>query len=265
MHRGGVAIQGDSACFVCPHTAVGTSKASVYAVSLVQLEKPRERRYPSVAELAADIQRYSENRPVTLPTGALYQARRFLRRHRPAIFGMDAEVKASSPARRDSPPKSPPEKRVPIVLADFANTTGDPVFDGTLRQMMAVELGKSPYLSVLSDARMSDTLRLMVRALDAKLTPDVATEICERTGSAALVEGSIARLGSQYVLGVRVTNCRTGDVLHEEQAPAAKKEDVFTALGVMANRFGTRAGELLPGVEKEPSLPVEATTRSLEA
>ena len=167
--------------------------------------------------------------------------------------------------RRDSPPKPRPANKVTIVLGDFANTTGDPVFDGTLRQMMAVELGKSPYLSVLPDARMSETLRLMVRAPDAKLTPDVASEICERTGSAAVVEGSIARLGSQYVLGLRARNCRTGDILDEEQAPAAKKEDVFKALGQMANRFGTRAGESLPSVEKEPSLPAEVTTPSLEA
>ena len=166
---------------------------------------------------------------------------------------------------RDSPPTPKPANKVTIVLGDFANTTGDPAFDGTLRQMLAVELGKSPYLSVLPDARMSETLRLMVRPPDAKLTPDVAAEICERTGSAAVVEGSIASLGSEYVLSLRARNCRTGDILDEEQAPAAKKEDVFKALGQMANRFGTRAGESLPSVEKEPSLPAEVTTPSLEA
>ncbi len=112
---------------------------------------------------------------------------------------------------------------------------------------------------------MSETLRLMVRPADAKLTPDVASEICERTASAAVVEGSITGLGSEYMLGLRARNCRTGDVLDEEQAPAAKKEDVFKALGQMANRFRTRAGESLPRVEKEPSLPAEATTPSLEA
>jgi eukaryotic-like serine/threonine-protein kinase len=152
-----------------------------------------------------------------------------------------------------------------IVLADFTNATGDPVFDGTLRQVMAGELGKSPYLSVLSDARVSQTLRLMVRPPDAKLTPDVAAEICERTASAAVVEGSITSFGGEYVLGLRARNCRTGDVLDEEQAPAAKKEDVFKALGQMANRFRTRAGESLPSVERQPGLAVEATTPSLEA
>ena len=126
-------------------------------------------------------------------------------------------------------------------------------------------LGNRPTSALLSDARMSQTLRLMVRPPDAKLTPDVAAEICERTGSAAVVEGSITSLGSEYMLGLRARNCRTGDVLDEEQAPAAKKEDVFKALGQMANRFRTRAGESLPRVEKEPSLPAEATTPSLEA
>jgi serine/threonine protein kinase/tetratricopeptide (TPR) repeat protein len=235
-------------------------------ITLKALEKVRERRYPSVAELAADIQRYIEHRPVLAsPPGALYRAQRFLRRHRPAIFGTAAKVKAWSPVHSDSPPKPTPTNKVKIVLGDFANTTGDPVFEGTLRQIMAVELGKSPYLSVLSDARTRETLRLMVRAPDAKLTPDVASEICERTGSAAVVEGSIARLGSQYVLGLRARNCRTGDILDEEHAPAAQKEEVFKVLGQMVIRFRTRTGGSLPGVEKEPSLPAEVTTPSLEA
>ena len=152
-----------------------------------------------------------------------------------------------------------------IVLGDFANTTGDPVFDGTLRQAMAVELEKSPHVSLLSDARISETLRLMVRAPDAKLTSDVASEICVRTGSAAVVEGSITSFGSQYMLALRARNCRTGDTLDEEQAPAARKEEVFKALGQMANRFRIRAAESLPPIEKEPSLPADVTTPSLEA
>jgi serine/threonine protein kinase/tetratricopeptide (TPR) repeat protein len=230
------------------------------------LEKVRERRYASVAEFAADIQRHLEHRPVLAsPPSRLYQVRKFLRRHRPAVFDTAAGAKGSSLVRLDSPPKPRPANKVTIFLGDFANTTGDPAFDGTLRQIMAVELRKSPYLSVLSDARMSETLRLMVRAPDAKLTPDVASEICERTGSAAVVEGSIARFGSHYVLGLRARNCRTGDILDEGQAPAAKKEDVFKALGQMANRFRTLAAESIPSVEREPSLPADVTTPSLEA
>jgi len=235
-------------------------------ITLKALEKVRERRYPSVAELAADIQRYLEHRPVLAsPPGALYRARKFLQRHTRAVLGTAAGARVWSLEPRDSPPKPSLAKNITIVLGDFANTTGDPVFDGTLRQIMAAELAKSPYLTVLSDTRMRETLRLMLRAADAQLTPDVASEICERTGSAAVVEGSIARLGRQYVLGVRARNCRTGDILDQEQAPAAKKEDVFKALAEMANRFGIRAGELVPDVEREPSLPAEVTTPSLEA
>jgi tetratricopeptide (TPR) repeat protein len=167
--------------------------------------------------------------------------------------------------RRDSPPRPKLTDKNTIVLADFANASGDPVFDGKLRQVLAVELGNSPYLGVLSDARVSQTLRLMVRPGDAKITPDVAAEICERTGSAAVVEGSLTKLESEYLLGLRARNCRTGDVLDQEQASAAKKDDVFKALGQMVNRFLARANESLPRVEKEPSLPAEATTPSIEA
>ena len=152
-----------------------------------------------------------------------------------------------------------------IVLADFSNATGDAAFDGALRQILAVQLENSPRLSLLPDARVIQTLGLMDRPANAMLTPDVAAEICERTASAAVVEGSITSLGREYVLSVRAKNCRTGDILHKEHTPAAKKEDVFKALAQMAKRFGTRAAESLPRVEKEPSLPVEATTPSLEA
>ena len=234
-------------------------------ITLQALEKVRERRYPSAAALAADVQRYLEHRPVLAsPPGALYRARKFLQRHTRTVFGTAAGARVGSPEPRDSPPKPRPQGKITIVLGDFANTTGDPAFDGTIRQMMAVELRKSPYLSVLSDARMSETLRLMVQSPDAKLTPDISSEICERTGSAAVIDGSISRLGSQFVLGLRTRDCRTGDILYEEQA-AAKKEDAFKALGQMANRIGTQAGELLPGAEKEPSLPAEVTTPSLDA
>jgi hypothetical protein len=243
-------------------------------ITLKALEKVREQRYASVAELAADVQRHLEHWPVLAsPPGVLYRARRFFRRHRPAVFGASAGlafillsgVAVWSVERRDSRPKPRLTDKRAIVLGDFANATRDPAFDGTLRQVLAGELGKSPYLSVLSEGRMRETLRLMVRAPDAKLTPEVASELCERTASAAVVEGSITSLGSEYVLGLRARNCRTGDILDEQQAPAARKEDVFQALGQMANRFRTRAGESLPKVEKEPSLRAEVTTPSLEA
>jgi tetratricopeptide (TPR) repeat protein/predicted Ser/Thr protein kinase len=152
-----------------------------------------------------------------------------------------------------------------IVLADFTNTTGDPVFDGTLRQGMAVQLEQSPFLSLISEERIQQVLRLMGQPADARLTPEVAREICERTASAAVLDGSIASLGSQYVLGLSAKACRTGDVLAEEQVQAARKEDVLNALGQIASKFRTRVGESLTTVEKHNTPLAEATTPSLEA
>ncbi len=152
-----------------------------------------------------------------------------------------------------------------VVLADFDNSTGDPVFDGTLRQGMAVQLEQSPFLSLISDERIQRTLRLMNQPADARLTMPVAREICERTASAAVLDGSIASLGAQYVLGLRATDCRTGKVLAEEQVQAARKEDVLNALDQVAGKFRTRVGESLTTVEKYDTPLKEATTPSLEA
>ena len=152
-----------------------------------------------------------------------------------------------------------------LVLADFANSTGEPVFDGTLRQGMAVQLEQSPFLSLVSEQRIQQTLGLMGRPPDAPLAPELAREICERIGSAAVLEGSIARLGSQYVLGLRAKNCRTGETLDEEQAQAAKKEDVLNALNQVAGRFRRRVGESLAAVKKHSIPLAEASTPSLEA
>jgi eukaryotic-like serine/threonine-protein kinase len=152
-----------------------------------------------------------------------------------------------------------------VVLADFANATGNPVFEGTLRQGLAVQLEQSPFLSLVSDDRIHQTLKLMGRPVDAALTPDTAREVCERTGSAAVLEGSIASLGSQYVLGLRAKNCRTGEVLDEEQVQAIRKEDVLNALSQIASKFRSRVGESLATVEKHDTPLQEATTPSLEA
>ena len=152
-----------------------------------------------------------------------------------------------------------------IVLADFRNTTGDPVFDGTLRQGLTVQLEQSPFLSLVSDDRIQQTLRFMGRPADAPLNPETAREVCERLAGAAVLDGSIERLGSQYVLGLRAKNCRTGDVLDVEQVQAAKKEDVLNALSQIASRFRTRVGESLAMVEKHSTPLAEATTSSLDA
>ena len=152
-----------------------------------------------------------------------------------------------------------------IVLADFENKTGDPVFDGTLRQGLGVQLEQSPFLAIVSDQRIQQVLRFMKRPAETRLTPDVAREVCERTGSAAVLEGSIVGLGSQYVLWLRARNCRTGDALAEEQAQAGRKEEVLNALSRIAVQIRTRLGESLATVQEHSTPLEEATTPSLEA
>ena len=152
-----------------------------------------------------------------------------------------------------------------VVLADFTNSTGDPVFDGTMRQGMAVQLEQSPYLTLLSDQRIRQVLGLMSEPAGTQLSPEIAREICERTQSAAVADGSIHSLGTHYVLGLRATNCRTGQVLDEEQVEATRKEDVLKALDHMASKFRGHVGESIGTVEQHDMPLEEATTPSLEA
>jgi tetratricopeptide (TPR) repeat protein len=152
-----------------------------------------------------------------------------------------------------------------IVLGDFTNTTGDAVFDDALRQGLTVQLQQSPFLRVLPDQRVRRLLTQMNQPADAKLTPAVAREICQRSGSAAVLDGSIASLGSQYVLGLRATDCRSGDLLDEQQSQAATKEGVLGALSGIASSFRSRVGESLATVQTHQTPLEEATTSSLEA
>jgi serine/threonine protein kinase/tetratricopeptide (TPR) repeat protein len=152
-----------------------------------------------------------------------------------------------------------------IVLGDFVNNTGDSVFDGTLRQGLSVELQQSPFLRVVSDERTRRVLKLMGQSGDAKLTPAVTREICERTGSAASIAASISRLGGEYVLWLQGKNCRTGDILDEEQAQAAKKEEILNSLSQIARRFRRRVGESLATIQSHDMPLADATTPSLEA
>jgi serine/threonine protein kinase len=152
-----------------------------------------------------------------------------------------------------------------IVLADFTNTTGDPVFDGALRQGLSSQLEQSPFLNLLSDEHVAQTLSLMAQPKEARLTRELAREVCQRTASAATIEGSISSLGTQYVLGLKAVNCRTGDVLAEEQATANGKEQVLKALGDAATKIREKLGESLASVQKFDAPPDNVTTASLEA
>ncbi|MGA9391765.1 MAG: winged helix-turn-helix domain-containing protein [Candidatus Sulfotelmatobacter sp.] len=152
-----------------------------------------------------------------------------------------------------------------IVLADFANSTGDPVFDDTLKTALTISLNQSPFLNVVSDNKVAAALKLMTRPPNTKLTPDVARELCERTGSKSYIAGSIASLGSQYVLELKAVNCQSGDTLVEEQATAAAKEKVLNAVGEAASKLRAELGESLPSVQNLDVPLDEATTSSLEA
>jgi eukaryotic-like serine/threonine-protein kinase len=152
-----------------------------------------------------------------------------------------------------------------IVLSDFTNRTGDEVFDGTLREGLAVQLEQSPFLSLISDDRIHETLRFMGQPADAKLTPQIVRDLCQRTASKAYIAGSIAGLGSGYVIGLNAVNCMNGDSLVHEQVQAANKEKVLDALDQAASRLREKLGESLSTVQKFDTPLEQATTASLEA
>src|SRR5262245_51380403 len=207
------------------------------------LETDRDLRYQHAADLRTDLERLKRGSDLAL-TG---------RDHQPAKARARWAVVAAAAIAAIGyivyPRQATLTDKDTIVLGDFTNTTGDPVFDDTLRQGLAVQLQQSPFLSLISDDRIRRTLRLMNQAADARLTPDLAQDVCVRTGSAAVLEGSIAPLGSQYVLGLRAKHCATGDTLADEQAQATHKEEVLGTLSQIARRFRTRVGESLATIE----------------
>jgi eukaryotic-like serine/threonine-protein kinase len=152
-----------------------------------------------------------------------------------------------------------------IVLADFANSTGDPIFDDTLKTALTVSLQQSPFLSVLPDSTVVKTLGQMTRPANTKLTPDVTRDLCQRAGSRAYIAGSIGSLGSEFVLGLKAMNCQSGDTLAQEQVTAASKEKVLDALGEAASKLRGELGESLATVQKFDVPLQQATTSSLEA
>lgn len=237
--------------------------------SIIQraMEKDRKRRYQQASELRADLQEMKRDTDLARPPIAVKSTAPTKAGSRGTIAAVVAAAAlllgvAGYLAIRRTTKLTDKDT---VVLADFANATGDAVFEGTLRQGMAVQLEQSPFLSIVPEGRVQETLRLMGRPADAPLTPEVAREVCERTSSAAVLNGSIASLGTQYVLGLRAKNCRTGDVLAEEQAQAAKKEDVLKVLSQIASKFRAHLGESLTTVERHDTPLETATTSSLDA
>ena len=161
--------------------------------------------------------------------------------------------------------KKPLTDKDTIVVADFDNQTGDPVFDDTLKTALTVALNQSPFLNVLSDNRVVATLKLMTRPVNTKLTTAVARELCQRADSKAYIAGSIASLGSEYVLGLKAVNCQSGDTLAQQQVTANSKEKVLNTLGEAAAQLRGQLGESLATVQKYDVPLSEATTSSLEA
>ena len=269
------------------------------------LEKDRNLRYQHASDMRSELQRLKRDtesgRAVTISSGAVpvvvdstspTTSSRTAPSSRPSLVVADSSSRpamgTAAPANRKvwkivipavlvvlafsigglyyhSVRVKPLTDKDTIVLADFANSTGDPVFDDTLKQALSVALNQSPFLNVLSDNKVAATLQLMARPAGVPLTPDVARELCQRAGSKVFIAGSIAGLGSQYVLGLKAVNCQTGDVLAQQQVTAVGKERVLDALGEAAAKLRGQLGESLATVQKFDVPLVEATTPSLEA
>jgi eukaryotic-like serine/threonine-protein kinase len=230
------------------------------------LEKDRKLRYQHASDIRTDLQRLKRDTESTrIPAAAEKAHRRIRIPWKTTISVLLAAVLIAFCGYlylHRSPKLSDKDT---IVLGDFANSTGDPVFDDTLRTALSISLKQSPFLNVLSEGNVAKTLRLMTRSPDTRLTPDVAREVCQRAGSKAYIAGAIASLGSEYVLGLKAVNCRSGNLLAQEQVTAASKEKVLNVLGEAASKLRGDIGESLATVQKFDSPLERDTTSSLEA
>jgi tetratricopeptide (TPR) repeat protein len=230
------------------------------------LEKDRKLRYQSASELRVDLQRLKRDSDSGRSAASGAAPQKKIRRT--GMIGALALIAVLALAAGayfyiHRTPKLTAKDS--IILADFTNTTGDPVFDGTLRQGLFAQLEQSPFLRIISGDLIAQTLRLMEKPPDARLTHDVAREICQRVSATVTIEGSIATLGNQYVLGLNAVNCGTGEMFAQEQVTADGKEKVLGALGDAASRLRSKLGESRASLETHDVPLAQATTSSLEA
>src|SRR5208283_4720955 len=229
------------------------------------LEKDRNLRHQHASEMRADLQRLKRDSDPATPAAKTAAETRIGKPWRVALLAGVAAVVLSVAGYFYLHRTPKLTDKDTIVLADFMNTTGDPVFDGTLRQGLAVQLEQSPFLSLIPEQQIQQALQLMGQKPDAKLTPAIAQELCQRTSSAAVIDGSIAQIGGQYLLTVKAVNCSNGGSLASTEAQAGDKNHVLDALGKMASDIRNKLGESLNTVQKFDTPLEQATTPSLEA
>jgi tetratricopeptide (TPR) repeat protein len=244
------------------------------------LEKDRKLRYQSAAEIRTDLQRIKRDtqssriavpdagpaaKPVDVPAVEPHGVSRFARWKLFALGGVLIAGLIGGAFYFRFRHSTRLTEQDTIVLADFANTTGDPVFDGTLKQALATDLAQSPFINILSDNRVAEALRLMGRSPSERLSHDISREICVRSGSNALISGSIASLGNHYVIGLNAENCETGDSLGREQGESISRENVLQTLGETATQLRSKLGESIASIQKYGRPLDQVTTSSLEA
>jgi len=242
-------------------------------IILKALEKDRDLRYQSASDIRTDLKRLKRDtesgRPSSLSEVRAAQVpvagRKLWKVLVPAALILVAAAIGGTFYFRSRQSMTRLTDKDTIVLSDFDNKTGDSVFDDTLKQGLSVQLEQSPFLDLLSERKVNEALKLMGRPAGDRLTPEVTHEVCLRTGSKAMLAGSIAGLGSQYVIGLKAVSCNTGDVLAEAQEQAAGKEAVLKALDAAAVSLRGKLGESLSSVQKYATPVEEATTPSLEA
>jgi eukaryotic-like serine/threonine-protein kinase len=231
------------------------------------LEKDRNLRYQHASDIRTDLQRLKRDTESRSPVAVAVNTRPTLVKQATWILGVAALVSMAIAVGyyRLRRPTQALSARDAILIADFTNTTGDSVFDGTLRQGLSAQLEQSPFLNLLSDERIAQTLSLMDKPRDTRLSSELAREVCQRNAAKAVLDGSIAQIGTQYLLTLTAVDCSNGEALVSTEAQAGDKNHVLDGLGRMALEMRTKLGESLASVRKYDAPPEDVTTASLEA